>query len=155
MLAATTCMRRSELADVQRDLLDLEAERLVVSDTRVVEDGRVEGSDRKTAAGRRTLALDSFTAKHLQDYVALVDSERKVFGDTYPDHGYLAVRQEGVRLHPDTLTRRFNRIVDRAGVRRIRLHDVRHTCATLAMDAGVDPKMLSDRMGHAGLTGSL
>jgi integrase len=47
-------------------------------------------------------------------------------------------------MHPDTLTRRFNRLVDRAGVPRIRLHDVRHTYATVAMDAGVNPKLLSD-----------
>jgi integrase len=52
-------------------------------------------------------------------------------------------------MHPDTLTRRFNRLVDRAGVPRIRLHDVRHTYATIAMDAGVNPKLLSDRIGHA------
>ena len=52
-------------------------------------------------------------------------------------------------MHPDTLTRRFNRLVDRAGVPRIRLHDVRHTYATMAMDAGVNPKLLSDRIGHA------
>jgi integrase len=149
VLAATTGMRRSELAGVQRELLDLDAEWLVVADTRVVVDGRVEDSDGKTAAGRRTLSLDSFTVKHLREYVALIESERQVVGDSYPDHGYLAARPDGVRLHPDTLTRRFNRIVDRAGVPRIRLHDVRHTYATLAMDAGVDPKMLSDRMGHA------
>jgi integrase len=55
----------------------------------------------------------------------------------------------GERIHPDTLTRRFNRLVDRAGVPRIRLHDVRHTYATMAMDAGVNPKLLSDRIGHA------
>ena len=52
-------------------------------------------------------------------------------------------------MHPDTLTRRFNRLVDRAGVPRIRLHDVRHTYATMAIDAGVNPKLLSDRIGHA------
>jgi len=58
-------------------------------------------------------------------------------------------RVDGRRLHPDTLTRRFNRLVDRARVPRIRLQDVRHTYATLAMDAGADPKVLSDRIGHA------
>jgi integrase len=79
--------------------------------------------------------------KHLRACVGLIESERETLGNSYPDHGYLAVR-------PDTLTRRFNRIVDRAGVRRIRPHDVR-PYATLAIDAGVDPKMLSDRMGHA------
>lgn len=43
-------------------------------------------------------------------------------------------------LHPDTITARFNRLVDRAGVPHIRLHDVRHTYATLARDLGIDPR---------------
>ena len=59
------------------------------------------------------------------------------------------VNELGRALHPDTITTRFNRLVDRAGVPHIRLHDVRHTYATLAMDEGVDPKTLSDRLGHA------
>jgi integrase len=58
-------------------------------------------------------------------------------------------------VHPDTLTSRFNRLVDRAGVRRIRLHDVRHTYATMALDAGVDPKIVSDRIGHANMAYTL
>ena len=66
-----------------------------------------------------------------------------------PPHEFLAVGVEGRRLHPDTLGRRFNRLVDGARVPRIRLQDVRHTYATLAMDAGADPKVLSDRIGHA------
>ena len=62
---------------------------------------------------------------------------------------FLAVGPTGERMHLDTFTRRFNRLVDRAGVPGIRLHDVRHPCATMAMDAGVNPKLLSDRIGHA------
>ncbi|GAA2367077.1 tyrosine-type recombinase/integrase [Dactylosporangium salmoneum] len=55
-------------------------------------------------------------------------------------------------MHPDTITRRFNRMVDLADVPRIRLHDVRHTYATLALDNGEDLKVVSDRLGHANVT---
>jgi len=140
---------RQDWPRLRRRWLDLEEETLVVADTRVVVDGRAADSDGKTAAARRTLSLDDFTVKYLRAHLELIDAERAAFGTTYPDHDFIAVRPDGVRLHPDTLTRRFNRLVDRAGVPRIRLHDVRHTYATLAMDAGVDPKMLSDRLGHA------
>lgn len=54
-------------------------------------------------------------------------------------------------FHPDSITARFNRLVDRAGARRIRLHDVRHTYATLSRDAGIDAKIIGDRIGHAKL----
>jgi len=52
-------------------------------------------------------------------------------------------------VHADTITRRFNRLVDLAGVRRIRLHVVRHTYATLSLDSGVHARIISDRIGHA------
>jgi integrase len=147
-LVATTGMRRSELAGLSRDLLDLDSEFLAIEDTRVTVGGRATDSDGKSAAGRRGISLDAFTVKHLRRYVARIDAEREAFGSSYPAHGRLMVGPDGRQLHPDTITRRFNRLVDRAGVPRIRLHDVRHTYATLAMDAGVDPKLLSDRLGH-------
>jgi integrase len=59
------------------------------------------------------------------------------------------VGPEGRPLHLDTITRRFNRLVDRARVPRIRLHDVRHTYATISQDAGHNVKTLSERIGHA------
>jgi integrase len=148
VLAATTGMRRSELAGVRRSLLDLDAGTLILEDTRVVVDGRAEDSDGKSAAGRRAIALDPYTVKHLACYVAKLDDEAAAHGRSAP-YEFLAVGPTGERVHPDTLTRRFNRLVDRAGVPRIRLHDVRHTYVTMAMDAGVNPKLLSDRIGHA------
>jgi integrase len=62
---------------------------------------------------------------------------------------------DGKPIPPDTITRRFNRLVDRAGLPRIRLHDVRHTYATLSLDAGVEPKVVSDRIGHANMAYTL
>ena len=92
--------------------------------------------------------MDPYTVKHLSCYVAKIDDEAAAHGRPMP-YEFLAVGPTGERMHPDTLTRRFNRLVDRAGVPRIRMHDVRHTYATMAMDAGVNPKLLSDRIGHA------
>jgi integrase len=58
-------------------------------------------------------------------------------------------------VHPDTITGRFNKLVDRAAVKRIRLHDVRHTYATTSLDAGIDPKIVADRIGHANMAYTL
>jgi integrase len=71
------------------------------------------------------------------------------FGPDYDDHGLLFCWQNGRPLHPDTITEQFNRIVDRAGVPPITLHDVRHTYATMSLRAGVNPKIVSARLGHA------
>ena len=57
--------------------------------------------------------------------------------------------QLGGPLQPDRFTRAFGSAVRRAGVKQIRLHDLRHTWATLALQAGIHPKVVSERLGHA------
>jgi integrase len=155
VLAATSGMRRSELAGAQRDMLDLDNATLTIEDTRVVVDGKAIDSDGKSDSGWRVISLDAFTVSELRTYLATLDEERAAFGTDYPTHGRLMCFEDGRTLHPDTITRRFNRLVDRAGVPRIRLHDVRHTYATLAMDSGIDPKIVSDRVGHSNMAVTL
>jgi integrase len=151
VLVATTGMRRSELAGADRKLLDLDAGTLTMEDTRVVVDGKAEESDGKTESRNRTVALDPLTIAYLRRHLVMLDRECREFGSGYRDHGKLFCHPDGTPIHPDTITRRFNRLVDRAGVPRIRLHDVRHTYATLSLDAGVEPKVVSDRIGHANM----
>jgi integrase len=85
----------------------------------------------------------------------MLDNEREAFGTSYHDSGLLVCHPDGRPVHPDTITDRFNRLVDRAGVKRIRLHDVRHTYATTSLDAGIDPKIVADRIGHANMAYTL
>lgn len=98
------------------------------------------------------MSLDDFTVSALRRHLAMLDRERQAFGSAYSDGGWLFVWPDGKRPHPDSVTSRFNRLVDLAGARRIRLHDIRHTWVTIARDAGVDGKIVSDRVGHASET---
>jgi integrase len=155
VLVATTGMRRSELAGADRHLLDIDGARLAIEDTRVVVAGHAQDSDGKTESGRRTVSLDPLTVDYLRQHLVMLDAERAAFGSGYHDHRKLFCHPDGQPIHPDTITRRFNRLVDQAGVPRIRLHDVRHTYATLSLDAGIDPKIVSDRIGHANMAYTL
>jgi integrase len=149
LLAATTGMRRSELAGVERAMLDLDRAVLTIEDTRVVVGGKSRRSDGKTDSSVRDVSLDAFTVEHLRRFLSRIDDERDAYEGDYPDHEYVMVGPEGRPLHPDTITARFNRLVDRAGVPRIRLHDVRHTYATMALDLDQNVKTVSDRIGHS------
>ena len=149
-------MRRSELAGAERALLDLDNATLELGDTRVVVDGKTEDSDGKTESGRRTISLDPLTVAYLRRHLAMLDAEREAFGDSYHDSGKLVCHPDGRPVHADTITDRFNRLVDRAAVKRIRLHDVRHTYATTSqIDSGIDPKIVADRIGHANMAYTL
>lgn len=58
-------------------------------------------------------------------------------------------REDGSLVHPDSFYKRFVVLVKRSGLPRISLHGLRHTHATLALQAGVHPKVVSERLGHA------
>ena len=62
---------------------------------------------------------------------------------------YVFTDELGNSLHPDVVSRQFQRALNRSGLPRIRLHDVRHSYATVALKAGVHPKVVSERLGHA------
>jgi integrase len=122
---------------------------LTIAPTRVVVDGLAIDEDGKTQSGRRTVSLDPHTVAVLRGHLAMLNEEQKAWGSSYPDHGKLFRFQDGRPIHPDAITRRFNRLVDRTGLPRITLHGVRHSYATVSVDAGINPKAISERIGHS------
>ena len=69
--------------------------------------------------------------------------------------GYVFTREDGDPLDPDRISHLFGVAAASAGVPRIRLHDLRHTAASLAMATGVHPKVVSERLGHASVAFTL
>jgi integrase len=152
VLAATTGMRRAELLGVRRDKLDLDAGTLTIDETLISAAGRAEESDGKTEAGVGTVSLGSFTIAALQRHLDMLDAERQVFGPAYAAGGWLFVWENGQRPHPDTVTDRFNGLIDKTGARRIRLHDVRHTYSTLSRMSGIASDASFDGSCDCGVT---
>ncbi len=149
VLEATSGMRRCELAGAHRDLLDLDAGTLIIDVTRVVVDGKVIESDGKTANAQHVLALDPFTLAVLRSHIEMLDRERAEFGPDYHDSGLLFCWENGKPPHPDTITRRFKRLAQSAGLPEIDLHDVRRSYLTAGRNAKIDWKALSERVGHS------
>jgi integrase len=149
LMFATTGMRRSEAAGATRALVDTDARTVTLWDTRVIAGGQAVESDGKTIRSRRLLALDRRTAAAVVDHLAMLDEERRLHEGDYDDRGLLFCWADGRPIYPETITDHFNRLVDRAGLPLITLHDVRHTYATMSLRAGVNPKIVSARLGHA------
>ena len=106
-------------------------------------------SDGKTENAQRVIALDPVKLAALRILVDQLDTERSELGPDYQDHGLLFCWEDGRPPHPDTITRRFKRLAERAGLPLIDLHDVRHSYATAGRDAKIDWKALSQLIGHA------
>ena len=77
------------------------------------------------------------------------DGEREFFGADYHPGDYVFTFEDGRPPHPDTIRQRFDRLAAAAGLSRITFHDLRHSYATGALKAGISPKVLSERIGHA------
>jgi integrase len=147
-LAALTGMRRGEVLGLRWADLDLDEGWLAVCQTLVVVDNQICVSQPKTARGRRRIALDPVTISALRGHRRAQAAERLVAGPGWSDTGLLFTHEDGRPLHPEYVRRLFDRHLRRVGLPRIRLHDLRHTHATLALQAGVHPKVVSERLGH-------
>lgn len=153
VLAATTGLRRGEVLGLPWRCVDLDAGRIAVTQAIIPVNGAVTYSTPKTARGRRSVALDPFTANALRAHRVRRLEERLMLGLGAPAEDSLVFSDlEGEPLHPEWFSAHFDRLVKAAGVPRIRLHDLRHTHATLALQAGVHPKVVSERLGHANVS---
>jgi integrase len=147
-LALATGMRRGELCGLRWRDVDLAARTVTVASTRVVAE-RVEVGEPKTKAGARVIALDADTVAALAAWRRAQAEERLLVGAGWRDHGLVFVDQVGEPPHPETVTRWWREAVARADVPPIRLHDARHTAATIMLRSGVPVKVVTQRLGHA------
>ncbi|WP_045876902.1 site-specific integrase [Pseudofrankia sp. DC12] len=146
LLIVTTGMRRGEAVGLRRQDLDLAAATVVPAVPRVVVDGQAGDGETKTESGERPRSLDPATLAALRAHVERWEKERADVGHT---SDLLFCHPDGSNIHPDSVTDWFQGHARAAGLPVIRLHDVRHSYATAAFKAGVHPKVVSERLGHA------
>jgi integrase len=103
----------------------------------------------KSAAGQRTITLDTDTIKVLRAWKRFQKEERLKAGQTWTDTGLVFTRQDGAGWHPAQVSDWFLRISRAAGLPPITLHGLRHGAASLALAAGTDVKVVSNELGHA------
>jgi integrase len=104
----------------------------------------------KTTKSRRVIYLDETTVSVLRAHRKRQREDQLAAGPDWDGAGGLVFADEfGGAVRPEWFSKEFGRLVLASGVPRIRLHDVRHTYATLALKAGVHPKVVSERLGHS------
>ena len=138
LLDLCTGLRRGELLALQWDDLDFKTGTLTVNKQVYEVKGRLQVSVPKTRASIRRLVLPPGVVEVLRQYRETVDS-RWMFPSPV---------KEDVPLTPGAVRRRLQIILERAGCKRIRFHDLRHTFATLSLESGMDVKTLSAMLGH-------
>lgn len=156
MLAAFYGLRRSEVVGLKWDAVDFEQNTLEIRHTvaTVRLDGKkviVESDTTKTKASKRTLPLVPVFQERLLALQEEQKENRKLCGRSYNKKydGYICVDPMGNLLLPNALSDSFQLVLRDYNLRRIRFHDLRHSCASLLLANNVPMKQIQEWLGHS------
>ena len=149
VLALNTDLRRGELLGLRWADVDVAGQRLHVRNNRVrIEGGTTQGTPK--SGKTRSFKLDPMTLELLRDLRRCQAEQRLAWpGEWGNGDDLVFTHEDGRPLAPDHVTKRSRALVDGLDLPAIRLHDTRHTFATLSLQAGVPVKVVSERLGHA------
>ena len=104
----------------------------------------------KSRRAHRTIALPVLAIDALRRQAEMQDREREAAGSAWQDRaGYVFADPIGRLLHPESVTSAWRALVARTGIGHLRLHDLRHTAATLSLSAGIPVQDVADMLGHS------
>ena len=150
-LIALRGLRRGEAAGLRWCDVDLAGKTAVICQQLQQYDGRLVICPPKIPHSIRVIALDHTTAAALRAHRQAQQAEATACGPGYRASGFVFTNLNGDPMAPDRLTRTFRRLTAEAGLPPVRLHDLRHGAATLALAAGVDLRVVQDMLGHSSI----
>ncbi|MCK8817178.1 site-specific integrase [Natroniella sulfidigena] len=156
-LAIYTGMRRGEILGLRWKDVDLK-ERVIHVRQSVT---KVTGKDLifrkpKTNSSIRPINIDEDVVAALKRRKNEQNQNKLLFGSKYDNqHNLIFCKENGEPFLPQYATRQFNEVAKEVDLSHFRLHDLRHTHATLMLKAGVHPKIVQERLGHASITVTL
>ena len=153
VIAITTGMRLGEVLGLRWQDVDFKNSTVTINQT-IGFDNKVKLTA-KNKSSKRTIPVPAKTIEALKKYRTQVNKEKLRLGSTYSDLDLINCNEVGEVLKRCTFRAHFKKIIKKAGVKEIRFHDVRHTHATLLLKQGVNPKIISERLGHTDISMTL
>ncbi|OZE30229.1 hypothetical protein CH256_15045 [Rhodococcus sp. 05-2254-6] len=142
-------MRRGEIAGLRWEDVDLDKAKLKVANTRIAVGSDIIEGPPKTKKSRRTLPISKPLEAALRAARAQQARDKLSLGEHYQESEYVVRLPSGQAVHPNLLTFRWKKILESAQLRHVRLHDARHTCATLMHLQGIPIAVIAAWLGHA------
>jgi integrase len=149
-------LRRGEIAGLRWDDVDLGQRTVRIGKTRVDVGGRaLDQDDPKTASAGRVLPRPDALLGELTAAKARQAAERLSLGEAYAALDYVVCNEAGEPYHPSTLSTMWQGAIKNLAVPQVRLHDARHTCATLMHLQGVPIALVAAWLGHTDVSFTL
>ncbi len=142
-------MRRGELCGLRWEDVDLAGRTLRVRQTLAMINGTPKVEPPKSRRSRRTIDIDDKTVEILRSHRRQQLEAAEFVGEGWQESGYVFTTVIGTPQHPDNVSKRFTALVRTIDVSYLTLHGLRHTHATHLLAMGKNPRMVSERLGHA------
>ncbi len=156
LVAAFYGLRRGEVVGLKWDAIDFERGTLTVkcTVTSISVDGKTkiyEQESAKTKSSLRTLPLVGTFREYFSEVKAAQEINKQVCGNCYNYRydGYVFVDEMGELMNPNYLTNYFPKYIQKHGMKKMRFHDLRHSCASLLLANGVPLKQIQEWLGHS------
>lgn len=153
-VALAVGLRIGEAMALQWDDVDLDTKTIRVRRALQRSGGKTAFVLPKSERSRRMVTLPDFAVESLRRHRAAQGKERLIAGSSWTDLGLVFATPIGTPLDYSNLRREFRLLLTKAGLPPMRIHDLRHTCATLLLAQGVNPRVVMETLGHSqiGLT---
>lgn len=150
-VALAVGLRRGEALGLRWCDVDLQLGELRVVQTLQRVEGRLQIVAPKSERSRRRVPLPAVAVEALEQHRDQAGSEAAGRGTPVAADGLVFTSTTGTPLEPRNVNRTFTELVKAAGLRHVRLHDLRHTCASLLLAQGVAPRVVMDTLGHSAI----
>ncbi len=150
VLALDSGARRSEICALRWSDIDLDTRMMSITKSLKVFDGVVDEKRAKTESSVRTIKLSESTIDLIKKYQEWQEAYKKVYNKKWTSKdNRIFTSVDGGYMHPSTCDHILRKIVRKYNLDPICFHELRHTCASLLINSGVDPKTVSKRLGHS------
>lgn len=155
LTAIFTGARVGELLALQWRNVDLDNATMTIVATLYRMAGAWHLKEPKSARSRRQVALPTAVVAELREHKLRLEAERAALGTVVAPTDFVFCRVGGEPLHGRSVKRALDKALEDSGLQHVRVHDLRHTHASLLVQAGANPKVISERLGHGSVAFTL
>lgn len=156
-LAAVCGLRRGECLALTEDDIDFTNKTITINKQYLDLDKQAVLGEPKSEESNRVVSAPPEIFAIIERHIQRNEANKAMLEDEYEDHRLLVCSNDGKPIRPIYFTKNFSRFIERNNLRRIRFHDLRHSCASLMLKSGIAMKTASQILGHSaiGITADL